>query len=167
MAEEKHMRIACAGAISLALMNVAAGQGGPQLPVMPSTGGVGAVTQSRNAELTPEQKTAIAHAVRQSDRKVVVPPGVSAQVGSELPAALELYMLPDATLAQIPAAKLYKYTMVNDRVVLVDPPCASSISFRNSSHKVRPVAFRRRAEAHGEREPAFSRWAAAFGRKSR
>jgi hypothetical protein len=30
-------------------------------------------------------------------------------------------MLPDATLAQIPAAKLYKYTLVNDQVVLVDP----------------------------------------------
>jgi hypothetical protein len=52
---------------------------------------------------------------------VVVPPNVSAQVGSELPASLELYTLPDATLAEIPAAKLYKYTMVNDRVVLVDP----------------------------------------------
>ena len=30
-------------------------------------------------------------------------------------------MLPDTTLAQIPAAKLYKYTLVSDRVVLVDP----------------------------------------------
>ena len=115
------MKIACAGVTLLAFMSVAAGQEQPPLPAMPSTGGVGAVSQSVNAELTPEQKTAIAQAVKQSDRKVVVPPGVTAQVGSELPAALELYMLPDTTLAQIPAAKLYKYTMVNDRVVLVDP----------------------------------------------
>ena len=117
------MKIACAGMTLLAFISVAAGQGQerPPLPAMPSKGGVGAVTQSVNAELTPEQKTAIAQAVKQSDRKVVVPPGVTAQVGSELPAALELYMLPDTTLAQIPAAKLYKYTMVNDRVVLVDP----------------------------------------------
>ena len=115
------MRIACAGAISLALMSAAAGQNGPPLPAMPSTGGVAPVTQSQNGTLTPEQKTAIAHAVKRSDRKVVVPPGVSAQVGSELPPALELYMLPDVTLAEIPAAKLYKYTMVNNRVVLVDP----------------------------------------------
>lgn len=121
IAEEGDMKIAYAGVISLALMSVAAGQGNPPLPVMPSTGGVGAVTKSESAALTPEQRTTIAQAVRASNRKVNVPPGVSAQVGSELPASLELYMLPDATLAQIPAAKLYKYTMVNDRVVLVDP----------------------------------------------
>ncbi|MGZ9082040.1 MAG: hypothetical protein ACXW3U_07865, partial [Rhodoplanes sp.] len=68
----------------LAFMSVAAGQERPPLPAMPSTGGVGAVSQSVNAELTPEQKTAIAQAVKQSDRKVVVPPGVTAQVGSRL-----------------------------------------------------------------------------------
>jgi hypothetical protein len=115
------MRIVCAGAFSLALMSIAAGQSGPPLPAMPSTGGVSPVTQSQGGALTPEQKTAIANAVRQSDRKVAAPPGVSAQVGAELPAALELYILPDTTLAQIPAAKLYKYTMVDNRVVLVDP----------------------------------------------
>jgi hypothetical protein len=75
----------------------------------------------RDGTLTPEQKTAIANAVKQSNRKVVVPPGVTTRVNSELPAALELYVLPDVTLAQIPAAKLYKYTMVDNRVVLVDP----------------------------------------------
>jgi hypothetical protein len=116
------MKIIFAGAISLALVGVAAGQDSRQLlPAMPSTGGVGAVIQSGPPVLTTEQKTTIAQAVRQSNRKVVVPPGVSAQVGSELPASLELYMLPDTTLAQIPAAKLYKYTVVSDRVVLVDP----------------------------------------------
>jgi hypothetical protein len=115
------MKIAYVGAISLALMGPVAGQGNPPLPVMPSTGGVGALPKSESNALTPEQKSAIAQAVRQSNRKVVVPPNVSAQVGSELPASLELYTLPDATLAEIPAAKLYKYTMVNDRVVLVDP----------------------------------------------
>ena len=121
IAEDDDMKIAYVGAVSLALMGVAAGQDGQLLPAMPSTGGVGAVTQNGIPALTPEQKTTIAQAVRRSNRKVVVPPAVSAEVGSELPASLELYMLPDATLAQIPAAKLYKYTLVNDLVVLVDP----------------------------------------------
>ncbi len=116
------MKIAYAGAILLALMGIAAAQDSQQLlPAMPSTGGVGAVPQSGAPKLTLEQKTIIAQAVRQSNRKVVIPPGVSAQVGLELPASLELYMLPDTTLAQIPAAKLVKYTLVSDRVVLVDP----------------------------------------------
>lgn len=115
------MRTVCTGAMLLALIGGAAAQGGPPLPAMPSTGGVGAVTNAHDGTLTPEQKGEIARAVRQSDRKVVVPQGLSAQIGGELPAALELYMLPDVTLAQIPAAKLYKYTVVNNRVVLVDP----------------------------------------------
>lgn len=57
------MKIACAGATLLAFISVAAAQERPPLPAMPSTGGVGAVWQSVNAELTPEQKTAIAQAV--------------------------------------------------------------------------------------------------------
>jgi hypothetical protein len=34
---------------------------------------------------------------------------------------IELYMLPDDAIANVPAAKLYKYTMVENKVVLVDP----------------------------------------------
>ena len=34
---------------------------------------------------------------------------------------IELYVLPDDILAQNPTTKFYKYTMVQDRVVLVDP----------------------------------------------
>ncbi|MEZ5785893.1 MAG: DUF1236 domain-containing protein [Xanthobacteraceae bacterium] len=103
-------------------MSAAAAQNSPPpLPKLESTGGVGTVTQSQQVELTADEKASIARAVKQSDRKVKVPPGVSAAVGSELPPALELYMLPDVALATIPAAKLYKYTVIEDRVVLVDP----------------------------------------------
>jgi hypothetical protein len=34
---------------------------------------------------------------------------------------IELYMLPDDVLAANPVTKLYKYTMVQDQVVIVDP----------------------------------------------
>jgi hypothetical protein len=34
---------------------------------------------------------------------------------------IELYALPDDILAENPAAEFYKYTVVADRVVLVDP----------------------------------------------
>lgn len=34
---------------------------------------------------------------------------------------IELYALPDDAIADSPAAKLYRYTMVQDRMVLVDP----------------------------------------------
>lgn len=116
------MRYVISTVFLTAFMSVAAAQNSPQpLPRIESTGGVGTVTQSQQAELTADERTAIAHAVRQSGRKVKVPPGVTAAVGSELPPALELYLLPDSALASIPAAKLFKYTIIDDQVVLVDP----------------------------------------------
>ena len=34
---------------------------------------------------------------------------------------IELYSLPDQTVAENPAAKLYEYTIVENEVVVVDP----------------------------------------------
>ncbi|MBI5113758.1 MAG: DUF1236 domain-containing protein [Rhodovulum sp.] len=97
-----------------------AGQEAAPLPTMPPTGGVGPVS-AQPAPLTEAQKAAIARSVREANRKVTVPPGVQVRVGAELPPSMELYMLPDPTLATIPEAKPYKYTVVEDRVLLVDP----------------------------------------------
>lgn len=116
------MQYALSAIVLGAFLGAAAAQSPPPaLPKIESTGGVGTVTQSQKAELTADEQIAIARAVKQADRKVNVPPGVTAAVGSELPPALELYTLPDSALATIPAAKLFKYTVVGDRVVLVDP----------------------------------------------
>ncbi|MTW18256.1 DUF1236 domain-containing protein [Rhodoplanes serenus] len=99
---------------------IATGQEAAPLPTMPPTGGVGPVS-AQPAPLTEAQKAAIARSVREANRKVTVPPGVQVRVGAELPPSMELYMLPDPTLATIPEAKPYKYTVVEDRVLLVDP----------------------------------------------
>jgi hypothetical protein len=71
-------------------------------------------------ELTPAQRSAIYDAVRK-DKSKVAPSRFSTDVGAEVPAMIELYVLPDDILAQNPTTKFYKYTMVQDRVVLVDP----------------------------------------------
>jgi hypothetical protein len=42
-------------------------------------------------------------------------------VGADVPPMIELYALPDDAAAAAPAVKLYKYTMVDDKVVVVDP----------------------------------------------
>jgi hypothetical protein len=44
-----------------------------------------------------------------------------AEVGAEVPPMIELNPLPDEAVADNPSAKFYEYTMVQDRVVLVDP----------------------------------------------
>jgi len=71
-------------------------------------------------QLTPGQKTAIYAAVGKDNSKVA-PKKFRAAVGAEVPPMIELYVLPDDILAANPATKFYQYTVVEDRVVLVDP----------------------------------------------
>jgi hypothetical protein len=71
-------------------------------------------------ELTAAQRSAIYDAVRK-DKSKVAPSRFSTAVGAEVPAMIELYVLPDDILAQNPTTKFYKYTVVQDCVVLVDP----------------------------------------------
>jgi uncharacterized protein DUF1236 len=75
---------------------------------------------AQKLELTAAQRSAIYDAVSK-DKSKVAPSRFSTAVGAEVPAMIELYMLPDDILAQNPATKFYKYTVVQDRVVLVDP----------------------------------------------
>jgi hypothetical protein len=55
------------------------------------------------------------------DKSKVAPKDFSAVIGADVPPMIELYALPDEAVAGVPAAKLYKYTMVEGKVVLVDP----------------------------------------------
>ena len=49
------------------------------------------------------------------------PANLHVAVGGDLPASMELYDLPPNIAADIPATKLYKYTLVQNQVVIVDP----------------------------------------------
>jgi hypothetical protein len=84
-------------------------------------------------ELTAAQRNAIYDAVRKDNSKVA-PTRFSTAVGAEVPAMIELYVLPDDILAQNPAAKFYKYTVVQDRVVLVDPTNMRIVAVIGSPH---------------------------------
>ncbi len=70
--------------------------------------------------LTPDQRNAIYVEVSK-DKSKTAAKDFSPVVGADVPPMIELYTLPDDAVAQIPAAKLYKYTMVQNKVVLVDP----------------------------------------------
>jgi hypothetical protein len=71
-------------------------------------------------ELTPTQRSAIYQEVRR-DKSKVAPSQFATNVGADVPPMIELYMLPDDILANNPVTKLYKFTRVDDEVVLVDP----------------------------------------------
>jgi len=75
---------------------------------------------SQNLELTAAQRSAIYAAVSK-DRSKISPQRFPAVIGADVPPMINLYALPDDIVAGIPAAELYECTMVEDKVVLVDP----------------------------------------------
>jgi len=70
--------------------------------------------------LSPAQRAAIYDQVSK-DKSKVAAKSFSPVIGADVPPMIELYMLPDDAVAGAPAAKIYKYTMVDNKVVLVDP----------------------------------------------
>ena len=82
---------------------------------------VGLANPAMRLELNPAQRKAILNSVRQENKQVNVPAELNPSIGREVPASMELYVLPDTALMQAPAAKGFKYTVVQNRVVLVDP----------------------------------------------
>jgi hypothetical protein len=71
-------------------------------------------------ELTPAQRSAIYQEVHKDTSKAA-PSRFAAHVGADVPPTIELYPLPDDIQANSPETKLYKFTGVDDEVVLVDP----------------------------------------------
>jgi hypothetical protein len=82
------------------------------------TGVSGAIEQK--LILSSAQRSAIYDRVSK-DKSKVAPKDFSPVIGADVPPMIELYALPDEAVAGVPAAKLYKYTMVEGKVVLVDP----------------------------------------------
>ena len=77
-------------------------------------------TGEQKLELTAAQRRAIYDVVSKDNSKKA-PVGFPTAVGADVPPMIELYALPDDAVANNAAAKIYKYTVVQDKVVLVDP----------------------------------------------
>ena len=100
--------------------------GGPSgLPAPPSTTLEPSATAPRpgqRPELSAEQRARIVAAVRE-DKNAAKAASVKfpTEVGAEVPPALELYSLPDDALIQVPIVKMFRFVLVDGKVVLVDP----------------------------------------------
>ena len=75
---------------------------------------------SSKLELTSAQRNAIYQEVHKGTGKVT-PDRFATDVGAVVPPMIDLHTLPDDLLANNPATQLYKFTEVDDQVVLVDP----------------------------------------------
>lgn len=70
--------------------------------------------------LTPEQRRAV-YAAATKDKSKTAKIRFPATIGADVPPMLELYTLPDDAVAGNQSAKFFEYTIVQDKVVLVDP----------------------------------------------
>jgi len=71
-------------------------------------------------ELTTQQRARIYQTVAKQQVRTPPPP-MQVSVGADVPPVTELYAMPDNIAAEIPATKVFKYTMVQNQVVIVDP----------------------------------------------
>ncbi len=104
---------------TLVSVGFAAPHSAPAQTVEPDAQSGGGVGQEELA-LTAAQRHAIYAAVSNDKSKMAKTP-FAAAVGAPVPPMIELYPLPDQVLAQNRAANFYEYTLVRDKVVLVDP----------------------------------------------
>src|SRR5438105_2035313 len=80
------------------------------------------VTTRETVRLSPEQRTTIYRRVTQQPRAASrALPMKEVEVGVRVPDAAELYDLPEPVIADVPAVRRYRYMMIGNEVVLVDP----------------------------------------------
>lgn len=78
------------------------------------------IGESQELVLTPDQRRAIYESVVK-DKSKASKQQFPATVGASVPPMIELHALPDRILAENRAANFYEYTLVQNKVVLVDP----------------------------------------------
>jgi hypothetical protein len=71
-------------------------------------------------ELTPVQRRTIYRTIVR-ERVAPAEPTVEYRVGARLPDSVRLYSIPQEVAVEVPTIRSYKYMVVNNRVVLVDP----------------------------------------------
>ena len=71
-------------------------------------------------ELTPVQRRTIYRTIVR-ERVAPAEPTIEYRVGARLPDSVRLYSVPQEVAVEVPAIRSYKYMVVNNRVVLVDP----------------------------------------------
>jgi hypothetical protein len=96
--------------------------GGPTPGGAPAAPGLNQSTSpNQKVQLSATQKTAIYNAVSKDKSKNTSPANFQASIGAKVPASMELHALPPEAVANAQAASSYRYAMVNNQVVLVDP----------------------------------------------
>lgn len=78
------------------------------------------VVTTEPLELTPVQRRTIYRTIVR-ERVAPAEPTIEYRVGVRVPDSVRLYSVPQEVAVEVPAIRSYKYMVVNNRVVLVDP----------------------------------------------
>jgi len=85
-----------------------------------------AVVTRERVELTPAQRTTIYRTVTR-ERTHVAPREVEVRLGARVPRSVELREMPTTLVEDVPSVRRYRYMVVNNEVVLVDPATSEVI----------------------------------------
>jgi hypothetical protein len=118
------MTLQIARGVAVTLLALVSGAVGPSAVAQgfDAGGSSGAVSASGDQKLvlTPAQRRAIYAAVTK-DKSKTAKTGFAPKIGADVPPMLELSPLPDDVTADNQSAKFFEYTIVQDKVVVVDP----------------------------------------------
>lgn len=78
------------------------------------------VVTTEPLQLTPVQRRTVYRTIVR-ERVVPAEPTIEYRVGARVPDYVPLYSVPQEVAVEVPAIRPYKYMVVNNRVVLVDP----------------------------------------------
>ena len=85
------------------------------------------VVTTEPLQLTPVQRRTIYRTIV-SERVSPAQPTVEYRVGTRVPAEVQLYSVPQEIAVEVPAIRSYKYMVVNNRVVLIDPATSEVVA---------------------------------------
>ena len=85
------------------------------------------VVTTEPLQLTPVQRQTIYRTIVR-ERVAPARPTVEYRVGTRVPESVRLYSVPQEVAVEVPAIRSYKYMVVNDRVVLIDPATSEVVA---------------------------------------
>jgi hypothetical protein len=116
------MKNCLAASIALCAILLACGGGIPSAVAQTDANtpaDIGGIVEQK-LQLTAAQRDAI-YQVVSKDKTKAAKIQFATKIGADVPPMLELYTLPDDFVASNPTAEFYRYTVVQNQVVLVDP----------------------------------------------
>ena len=85
-----------------------------------------AIITREHVELSPTQRTTIYRTITR-ERVHSAPQSVDVRIGARLPRSVTLREIPAAAIEDVPIVRSYRYMVVNNEVVLVDPATSEVI----------------------------------------